>query len=108
MMLVATITGNEANAVSKVLAGIITGFDFLGGGIIMRETSTHQLFGFTSAASLWACGLIGAGIGSGHFLLSSFTLLGMTIALYLAFYSAFRQMLSKINNLKLSYLLTTK
>jgi putative Mg2+ transporter-C (MgtC) family protein len=85
MMLMNSISLNHPDAFSRVLAGMITGLGFFGGGIIMRETDTHRLYGLTTAATIWACGLIGACIGSGHYFISVTGLIGMMLALYVDF-----------------------
>ena len=85
MMLMNSISLNHPDAFSRVLAGMITGLGFFGGGIIMRETDTHRLYGLTTAATIWACGLIGACIGSGHYFISLTGLIGMMLALYVDF-----------------------
>jgi putative Mg2+ transporter-C (MgtC) family protein len=85
MMLMNSVSPNHPDAFSRVLAGMITGLGFFGGGIIMRETDTHRLYGLTSAATIWACGLIGACIGSGYYFISVMGLVGMILALYVNF-----------------------
>ena len=85
MMLMNSISFNHPDAFSRVLAVMITGLGFFGGGIIMRETDTHRLYGLTTAATIWACGLIGACIGSGHYFISVAGLIGMMLALYVDF-----------------------
>lgn len=85
MMLMNSVSLNHPDAFSRVLAGMITGLGFFGGGIIMRETDTHRLYGLTTAATIWACGLIGACIGSGHYFISVMGLIGMMLALYVNF-----------------------
>ena len=85
MMLMNSISFNHQDAFSRVLSGMITGLGFFGGGIIMRETDTHRLYGLTTAATIWACGLIGACIGSGHYFISVTGLIGMMLALYVDF-----------------------
>jgi putative Mg2+ transporter-C (MgtC) family protein len=85
MMLMNSVSLNHPDAFSRVLAGMITGLGFFGGGIIMRETDTHRLCGLTTAATIWACGLIGACIGSGHYFISVMGLIGMMLALYVSF-----------------------
>ncbi|MEN9724939.1 MAG: hypothetical protein RLZZ98_448 [Pseudomonadota bacterium] len=85
LMLMNSVSPNHPDAFSRVLAGMITGLGFFGGGIIMRETDTHRLYGLTTAATIWACGLIGACIGSGHYFISVMGLLGMILALYVNF-----------------------
>ena len=53
---------------SRIVAGIITGIGFLGAGVIMRS-STGEIRGQATAASLWAMSCIGIIIGAGHVLL---------------------------------------
>ncbi len=52
----------------RVLAGVVTGIGFLGAGAILRS-STGEVSGHTTAASLWAMSGIGMAVGSGHELL---------------------------------------
>ncbi len=52
----------------RVVAGIVTGIGFLGAGAILRS-STGEVSGHTTAASLWAMSAIGMAVGSGHELL---------------------------------------
>ncbi len=52
----------------RVLAGVVTGIGFLGAGAILRS-STGEVSGHTTAASLWAMSAIGMAVGSGHELL---------------------------------------
>ena len=85
MMLMDSVSLNHPDGFSRVLAGMITGLGFFGGGIIFRETNTHRLYGLTSAATIWACGLIGACIGSGYYFIGFMGLLGMMLALYVDF-----------------------
>ena len=54
--------------IARVAAGIVTGIGFLGAGAILRS-STGELRGHTTAASLWAMSAIGMAVGSGHELL---------------------------------------
>ena len=83
MMLIANQTGNHPEAFSRVLAGLITGFGFLGGGIIMRQSETHQLFGLTTAATIWGCGLIGACLGAGQYSIAAHATVAMIMVLYI-------------------------
>ncbi len=54
--------------VARVVAGVVTGIGFLGAGAILRS-STGEVSGHTTAASLWAMSAIGLAVGSGHELL---------------------------------------
>ena len=62
--------------IARVAAGIVTGIGFLGAGAILRS-STGEVSGHTTAASLWAMSGIGMAVGSGH------ELLGVLLALVL-------------------------
>ncbi len=53
---------------TRVVAGVITGIGFLGAGMILRSSS-GEVSGHTTAASLWAMSAIGMAVGSGHELL---------------------------------------
>jgi len=50
---------------ARVVAGVITGIGFLGAGAILHSSS-GEVSGHTTAASLWAMGAIGMAVGSGH------------------------------------------
>ena len=51
IMLINFATSEHPEAFSRVLAGLITGLGFLGGGIIIiRASDSHKLFGLTTAA----------------------------------------------------------
>ena len=55
--------GNDPNAISRVLQGIIQGLmvgvGFIGAGVILRDTSTNKVHGLTTATTVW----IAAGLG---------------------------------------------
>ncbi len=53
---------------ARVVAGVVTGIGFLGAGAILRSSS-GEVSGHTTAASLWAMSAIGMAVGSGHELL---------------------------------------
>ena len=82
IMLINFETAKHPEAFSRVLAGLITGLGFLGGGIIMRASDTHKLFGLTTAATIWACALIGSCIGAGHFFIAFISLCAVIMSLY--------------------------
>jgi uncharacterized membrane protein YhiD involved in acid resistance len=46
-----------------LLGGIVTGVGFLGAGAIVKEE--RKMYGFTTAAAIWAFAALGIGIGSG-------------------------------------------
>jgi putative Mg2+ transporter-C (MgtC) family protein len=55
--------GNDPNAASRVLQGIIQGLmvgvGFIGAGVILRDESTKKVHGLTTATTVW----IAAGLG---------------------------------------------
>lgn len=59
---------------ARVIAGLLTGIGFMGGGMIMRM-QTGRIRGLTTAASLWASTSIGVLVGTGHYLIS----VGLTV-----------------------------
>jgi len=65
MLTIAAMQGSDTQASSRVLQGLITGIGFLGAGVIIHESDSQRVHGLTTAASLWACALLGATFGSG-------------------------------------------
>lgn len=51
--------GAEANAISRVIQGVLQGIGFLGAGVILHTERGKMIHGLTSAATIW----ISAGIG---------------------------------------------
>lgn len=52
---------NDQDAQSKVIAGIVTGIGFIGGGAILKDSS--QVSGTSTAAAIWSTGAIGIAVG---------------------------------------------
>jgi putative Mg2+ transporter-C (MgtC) family protein len=65
----------DANALSRVVQGILTGVGFLGAGVILRDPAGH-VTGLTTAATIWVCAVLGLICGLGHWVV-----LGITVAL---------------------------
>ena len=57
------IAGDDANAQSRLLGGLIAGIGFIGGGAVLKSRS--GVHGTATAASIWATGVLGAAIGYG-------------------------------------------
>lgn len=81
VLLISDFVQDDAQSVSRVLQGLITGLGFLGAGVIIREQRSQKVHGLTTAASLWACALIGAAFGAGQFALGGLTLTAILITL---------------------------
>ena len=82
MILVESHVGSDAQSHSRVIQGLVTGIGFLGAGVIIRENSRH-IHGLTTAASIWACAMLGAAAGAGNILLGGLALAAIMITLIL-------------------------
>lgn len=54
----------------KVMAGVVTGVGFLGGGMILRD-AVGGVRGLTTASAMWATAAIGMLAGAGELLIAS-------------------------------------
>ncbi len=81
VLLIADFVQDDAQSVSRVLQGLITGLGFLGAGVIIHEQRSRKVHGLTTAASLWACALIGATFGAGKYGLGALALGAILITL---------------------------
>jgi putative Mg2+ transporter-C (MgtC) family protein len=52
------------DAQAKVIAGIVTGIGFIGGGAILRNSS--HVSGTSTAAAIWSTGAVGIAVGLGR------------------------------------------
>ena len=57
---------------SRIAAGVVTGIGFVGTGVIMRS-STGRVEGITTAASIWATAAVGVAVGTGLYIIGTFT-----------------------------------
>ena len=55
-----------ADAVSRVIQGIVAGVGFLGAGSIIRARSSDEVQGLTTAASIWLVASFGVACGAGY------------------------------------------
>ncbi len=83
MLMIDTHTGSDAQSHSRVLQGLVTGIGFLGAGVIIRDTSSKRIHGLTTAASIWACALLGAAFGAGQIALGLIALTAILLTLLL-------------------------
>ena len=98
VMLISDFVQDDAQSVSRVLQGLITGLGFLGAGVIIHEQRSQKVHGLTTAASLWACALIGAAFGAGQFALGGLAL--AAIFLILAVGGPLERLFAKLNGIK--------
>ena len=83
MLLIGSFPGADVQAASHVLQGLITGIGFLGAGVIIHQANSQNIHGLTTAASLWACAILGATFGSGFYVLGLCALSSMLLILVL-------------------------
>ena len=55
----------EGGDVTRIIAQVVGGVGFLGGGVILRQGADIQ--GLTTAATIWCCSAIGCLAGAGYF-----------------------------------------
>ena len=57
-----------ADAVSRVIQGVVRGVGFIGAGVILHHDTEHRVEGLTTAASIWLAAALGVACGSGHWI----------------------------------------
>lgn len=55
---------NKPNAQARIIGGIVTGIGFIGGGAILKNSSSVS--GTSTAAAIWATGAVGISVGLGR------------------------------------------
>jgi putative Mg2+ transporter-C (MgtC) family protein len=81
VVLAALETGGNADAVARVLQGLVAGVGFLGAGVIIHHRAHHRVEGLTTAASIWMSAGLGAACGLGLYVLVAVALGAALIAL---------------------------
>jgi putative Mg2+ transporter-C (MgtC) family protein len=98
VMLIGDFVKDDAQSVSRVLQGLITGLGFLGAGVIIREQHALRVHGLTTAASLWACAIIGASFGAGQFALGAISLATILLTLFIG--GPLERLVAKLNGVR--------
>lgn len=98
VMLISDFVQDDAQSVSRVLQGLITGLGFLGAGVIIREQRSQRVHGLTTAASLWTCALIGAAFGAGQFALGGLALGAILLTLTIG--GPLERLFARLNGVK--------
>ena len=60
MLVAASILGTNSESMSRIIAGLVTGIGFIGGGAILKDRG--GVHGTATAASIWNTGAIGAAV----------------------------------------------
>lgn len=63
--------GSSPDAPSRIIANILTGIGFLGGGLIFHQAGGTQ--GLTTAAGVWAMAAVGVAVGTEHYVVAVLT-----------------------------------
>ena len=98
VMLISDFVQDDAQAISRVLQGLITGLGFLGAGVIIHEQRSSKIHGLTTAASLWTCALIGAVFGAGQYMLGLMSIGAVFLALALG--GPMERLISRLTGIK--------
>ncbi len=75
-----TFTGErlDGDAALRAVQGLMAGIGFLGGGVILRDSSRTSVQGLTTAASIWVTACLGIACGMGLWL-TTLTAVGLTL-----------------------------
>lgn len=66
LVLVPQQMGLGADAVSRIVQGLLAGIGFLGAGAILKRPSKEYVAGMTTAAGIWMTAAIGVAVGLGR------------------------------------------
>jgi putative Mg2+ transporter-C (MgtC) family protein len=86
----------------RIAAQIVTGIGFLGAGVILREHG--EIYGLTTASTIWLAAALGIGAGAGEYLFS--TLAAVVILFTLLTFPRLESYLGKLTQTRV-YLITT-
>jgi putative Mg2+ transporter-C (MgtC) family protein len=67
-----------SRVVQGIIQGVMAGISFIGAGVILRDHSSQNVHGLTTAATVWVTASIGIGCGLG-----AWTTVGVALALSL-------------------------
>lgn len=56
----------DPSAAARVVQGVITGIGFLGAGVILRGSTGREVYGLTTAATIWLAACVGIACGAGQ------------------------------------------
>ncbi len=81
VILIEQVLGADADALSRVLQGVLTGIGFLGAGVILhRAPNRKRVAGLTTSAAIWLTAGLGMAAGAGQYVLA---FLGLAFAMAL-------------------------
>ena len=83
VLVVVGMPGNQADALSRAVQGVITGIGFLGAGVILKLESERRIEGLTTAATIWVAAALGMASGAGQLELAGIAVLATIVILIL-------------------------
>ncbi len=75
----ATITGDDAAALTRIVQGVATGIGFLGAGTILKLSDQLEIKGLTTASSIWLAAALGTTAGMAEYELAA---AGLCVSLF--------------------------
>lgn len=66
---------------ARIIAGVVTGIGFLGAGAIIR--SRGEVYGLTTAATIWLASGLGVAVGAGYYILAVLAAIAVLVVLRL-------------------------
>ena len=75
----ATITGDDAAALTRIVQGVATGIGFLGAGTILKLSDQLEIKGLTTASSIWLAAALGTAAGMAEYELAA---AGLCVSLF--------------------------
>ena len=80
-MLIGYELGLIGSELGRIVAGVVTGIGFLGAGAIIRARG--EVYGLTTAATIWLASGLGIAIGAGYYILAIVACVSVLIVLRL-------------------------
>jgi len=74
VVVIVSLPGASADAVARVIQGLVTGVGFIGAGVILHHDAENRVVGLTTAASIWVAAALGTACGAGFWLIAVLTL----------------------------------
>jgi putative Mg2+ transporter-C (MgtC) family protein len=75
----ATIAGEDAAAMTRVVQGVATGVGFLGAGTILKLSDRLEIKGLTTASTIWLSAAVGTAVGLAEYELAA---AGLCVSLF--------------------------
>lgn len=81
LLLIGLELGLNGAELARIIAGVVTGIGFLGAGAIIRARG--EVYGLTTAATIWLASGLGIAIGAGYYMLAVLATIAVLVVLRL-------------------------